>query len=233
MHTKVFLIHNGSQRQLIEQVHEFRINNLIVLVQTYFNSKFTFRPEVKSRRQDSWLVISSQQMNGLRVLDFHAEQERNDLNTELPSVNEVSHEQVRRGINFSELLKNVQQVIKLSELHKSYPWMSPTTMTGDLMLIRFGSLSTDLFKTYIKVWNSSIWPAAFCLWVDRHSFGAMKWLTPNRYYLVLAQLQGWQDAGLWTLAETFQWISLTFKKQRFYAILIAFILHFDLKKFRL
>ncbi len=66
-------------------------------------------------------MISSQQMNGLRVLDLHAEQERNDLNTELSSVNEVSHEQVRSRINFSELLKNVQQVIKLPELHKSYP----------------------------------------------------------------------------------------------------------------
>jgi len=47
-------------------------------------------------------------MNGLRVLDFHAQQEGDDLNTELSPVNKVSHEQVRRRIHFPELFKNVQ-----------------------------------------------------------------------------------------------------------------------------
>ena len=47
-------------------------------------------------------------MNGLRVLDFHAQQEGEDLDTELSPVNKVSHEQVRRRIHFAKLLKNVQ-----------------------------------------------------------------------------------------------------------------------------
>ena len=52
-------------------------------------------------------MISSEEMDCIGVLDFHAKQKCDNLNTELSPIDKVPHEQIRWGLHISELFKDV------------------------------------------------------------------------------------------------------------------------------
>jgi hypothetical protein len=66
-------------------------------------------------------MVTSQKTNLARKFDFHTQKKSYDFKAELTSVNVITHEKVRSFFNFSELVEDVQKIVKLAALKRNLP----------------------------------------------------------------------------------------------------------------
>lgn len=121
MDTKIFIVNDGSKGEKIENLDHLKVHLLVVLLQAFDSSRITFFTKVKCGGKNSRFMVTSQKIDSARKFDFHAQKKSNDFKAKLASVNVVPHEKVRGFFYFSELIEDVQKIVKLAVLKRNLP----------------------------------------------------------------------------------------------------------------
>lgn len=121
MDTKIFIVNDGSKGEKIENLDHLKVHFLVVLFKAFDSSRITFFTKVKCRGKNSRFMVTSQKTNLARKFDFHTQKKSYDFKAELTSVNVITHEKVRSFFNFSELVEDVQKIVKLAALKRNLP----------------------------------------------------------------------------------------------------------------
>lgn len=98
----------------------------------------TFLAEVEGGGHASGFVVAADEVDGLRELELVGEEQRDDLDAVGAAVDEVAQEEVLLARGRAVEMEDVEQVVKLAEWTRQYPWMSPTMLMGEASRSRLG-----------------------------------------------------------------------------------------------
>lgn len=131
MDAKVPSVDDAAKGQHLEEDGDHFVYFSVVLIAAYILLHVTLVSKVVLGCQDLGFVVPSQQNHLFGVAQFEGEQESEDLDVIVASVDVIAQEHVFLLWGKSISLKNIEKVVELTRLGRLYPWTSPTTMAGE------------------------------------------------------------------------------------------------------